>query len=83
MSKLSGKVAVISGGSSGIALSTARKFVEEGAYVFITLKRKTRFPLRATAGPQHQQLPWVASALAVSMAPKPSSSGSGRILQIP
>ncbi len=41
MSKLSGKVAVITGGSSGIGLATAQKFVEEGAYVFITGRRQT------------------------------------------
>ena len=39
--KLAGKVAVITGGSSGIGLATAKRFVEEGAHVFITGLRKS------------------------------------------
>jgi len=39
--RLEGKVAVITGGNSGIGLATAKRFVAEGAYVFITGRRQT------------------------------------------
>jgi len=41
MNKFDGKIAVITGGSSGIGLATAQRFVDEGAYVFITSRRQS------------------------------------------
>ena len=41
MGKLDGRIALITGGNSGIGLATAKRFVNEGAYVFITGRRDT------------------------------------------
>jgi NAD(P)-dependent dehydrogenase (short-subunit alcohol dehydrogenase family) len=42
MSTLTGKIAVISGGTTGIGLATAQRFVEEGAHVLIFGRRKAQ-----------------------------------------
>jgi NAD(P)-dependent dehydrogenase (short-subunit alcohol dehydrogenase family) len=42
MSKLKNKIAVISGGTTGIGLATAQRFVAEGAHVFIFGRRQAQ-----------------------------------------
>ena len=47
MGKLAGKIALVSGASSGIGLATAKEFVKEGAYVFITGRRDSELAAAA------------------------------------
>jgi NAD(P)-dependent dehydrogenase (short-subunit alcohol dehydrogenase family) len=51
--KLEGKVAVITGGNSGIGLATARRFVAEGAHVFITGRRQAELEEAVTQIGKH------------------------------
>ena len=51
MSKLQGKIAVVTGGTSGIGLATARLFAAEGARVFITGRRQAELDAAAASIP--------------------------------
>ena len=48
MGRLDGKIALVTGGSSGIGLATAKQFVNEGAYVFITGRREPELAAAVT-----------------------------------
>jgi NADP-dependent 3-hydroxy acid dehydrogenase YdfG len=71
MGKLNGKVAVITAATSGMALATAKLFVEEGAYVFITGRRQDK--LDEAVKLIGKNVTGVTTALSFSMAPSPAS----------
>jgi NAD(P)-dependent dehydrogenase (short-subunit alcohol dehydrogenase family) len=47
--KLEGKIALITGGSDGIGFATAKEFVEQGAFVYITGRRQTQLDVAAAS----------------------------------
>ena len=80
MGKLDRKITLITGGSSGIGLATAKRFVNEGAYVFITGRRDAELAAAVketwTLPTQLQLVPGHVSTLLVAPIATPGVPGS-------
>jgi NAD(P)-dependent dehydrogenase (short-subunit alcohol dehydrogenase family) len=68
--KLDGKIALVTGGNSGIGLATAKRFVSEGAYVFVTGRRDAELSaaVRDAVSPGSTDTPGLSDLLASSSA---------------
>lgn len=55
---LENKIAIVTGGSSGIGIATALRFVEQGAYVFIAGRSQAQIDKAAGCRPAHSLLRW-------------------------
>jgi len=65
MSRLAGKTAIITGGATGIGLAAAKRFIEEGAFVFIFSRKQSALDTAlATLGPNARAVQGSVSSLA-------------------
>ena len=73
MTRLNGKTAVITGGATGIGLAAAKRFIDEGAVVFIFGRRQDALDAAvAELGPNAR------AVQGLGLATKPTSTGSTR-----